>query len=115
MGHVLTASRVSQLSSEPFARVHPPHPIAELLSSPPFLFPSRGQKLLGKLCEQNKVLREQERLVQQLRAEKVRGGQLKQPSGDEPGCTAMAVPRQHLRGEEATCHSLLGTAQRGHF
>ncbi|XP_054659930.1 pleckstrin homology domain-containing family A member 6 isoform X6 [Grus americana] len=27
-------------------------------------------KLLGKLCEQNKVLREQERLVQQLRAEK---------------------------------------------
>ncbi|XP_032058941.1 pleckstrin homology domain-containing family A member 6 isoform X6 [Aythya fuligula] len=28
------------------------------------------QKLLGKLCEQNKVLREQERLVQQLRAEK---------------------------------------------
>ncbi|NXY72507.1 PKHA6 protein, partial [Glareola pratincola] len=33
-------------------------------------------KLLGKLCEQNKVLREQERLVQQLRAEKVRGGRL---------------------------------------
>ncbi|XP_058711465.1 pleckstrin homology domain-containing family A member 6 isoform X5 [Poecile atricapillus] len=29
-----------------------------------------AQKLLGKLCEQNKVLREQERLVQQLRAEK---------------------------------------------
>lgn len=28
-------------------------------------------KLLGKLCEQNKVVREQERLVQQLRAEKV--------------------------------------------
>ncbi|XP_078248034.1 pleckstrin homology domain-containing family A member 6 isoform X4 [Pogona vitticeps] len=27
-------------------------------------------KLLGKLCEQNKVMREQERLVQQLRAEK---------------------------------------------
>ncbi|XP_026571350.1 pleckstrin homology domain-containing family A member 6 [Pseudonaja textilis] len=27
-------------------------------------------KLLGKLCEQNKVIREQERLVQQLRAEK---------------------------------------------
>ncbi|XP_058556871.1 pleckstrin homology domain-containing family A member 6 isoform X12 [Neofelis nebulosa] len=28
------------------------------------------QKLLGKLCEQNKVVREQDRLVQQLRAEK---------------------------------------------
>lgn len=34
--------------------------------------PSVPQKLLGKLCEQNKVVREQDRLVQQLRAEKVR-------------------------------------------
>lgn len=34
--------------------------------------PSGPQKLLGKLCEQNKVVREQDRLVQQLRAEKVR-------------------------------------------
>lgn len=86
VGHVPAASRLSWLSTEPFARVHPVHPIAGLSSSPPFLFPSRGQKLLGKLCEQNKVLREQERLVQQLRAEKVRGGQLKWPSRDEPGC-----------------------------
>lgn len=31
---------------------------------------SSPKKLLGKLCEQNKVVREQERLVQQLRAEK---------------------------------------------
>jgi len=94
--------------------VHPAHPISALSSSP-FLFPSRGQKLLGKLCEQNKVLREQERLVQQLRAEKVRGVWLEWLSGDEPGCKAMAVPRQHLRGEEATCPALLGTTQRGHF
>uniref|UniRef100_A0A8C2Y9Z7 Pleckstrin homology domain containing A6 n=1 Tax=Coturnix japonica TaxID=93934 RepID=A0A8C2Y9Z7_COTJA len=36
----------------------------------PFSFSCLEQKLLGKLCEQNKVLREQERLVQQLRAEK---------------------------------------------
>lgn len=58
--------------------MQPTHPIAGLSSRLPFFFPSRGQKLLGKLCEQNKVLREQERLVQQLRAEKVRGGQLQQ-------------------------------------
>lgn len=88
MSHVLAASCLCQgtwpwLSTEPFARVNP---IARLSSSPPFLFPPRGQKLLGKLCEQNKVLREQERLVQQLRAEKVRGGQLKQLAGDKPGC-----------------------------
>lgn len=80
MGCVPPASRPSRLSTEPLARVHPMHPIAGLSSSPPFLFPSGVQKLLGKLCEQNKVLREQERLVQQLRAEKVRGGQLKRPS-----------------------------------
>ena len=45
-----------------------PHP-----SSSSF-FPLGPQKLLGKLCEQNKVVREQERLVQQLRAEKVSSG-----------------------------------------
>lgn len=42
-----------------------PHPSSSSLS------PLGPQKLLGKLCEQNKVVREQERLVQQLRAEKV--------------------------------------------
>eukprot|EP00072_Mus_musculus_P051218 XP_006529608.1 PREDICTED: pleckstrin homology domain-containing family A member 6 isoform X11 [Mus musculus] len=41
----------------------------------PYNYPSSPtvhdkMKLLGKLCEQNKVVREQERLVQQLRAEK---------------------------------------------
>ncbi|XP_048353267.1 pleckstrin homology domain-containing family A member 6 isoform X11 [Sphaerodactylus townsendi] len=41
----------------------------------PFNYPASPtvhdkMKLLGKLCEQNKVMREQERLVQQLRAEK---------------------------------------------
>ncbi|XP_014728179.1 PREDICTED: pleckstrin homology domain-containing family A member 6 [Sturnus vulgaris] len=40
--------------------LHPPYKISE----------QDTDKLLGKLCEQNKVLREQERLVQQLRAEK---------------------------------------------
>lgn len=59
-------------------------------SSSPFLFPA--QKLLGKLCEQNKVLREQERLVQQLRAEKVGGGGT---SGGHVGTCWW-----HLRGEE---------------
>jgi hypothetical protein len=39
---------------------------------PPHPTPLGLQKLLGKLCEQNKVVREQDRLVQQLRAEKVR-------------------------------------------
>ncbi|KAL7985312.1 hypothetical protein Chor_003882 [Crotalus horridus] len=34
------------------------------------VYPAFPEKLLGKLCEQNKVIREQERLVQQLRAEK---------------------------------------------
>lgn len=87
-----------------------PRPRALTLSS---RFLSRGQKLLGKLCEQNKVLREQERLVQQLRAEKVRGGQLKRSLGGEPGCEAMAMAREHLRGEEPTCPALLGTAQWG--
>lgn len=54
--------------------LHPISPVTAGLSPfPYFLFPAREQKLLGKLCEQNKVLREQERLVQQLRAEKVRG------------------------------------------
>lgn len=43
-----------------------------LLSSSLLPTPSGPQKLLGKLCEQNKVVREQDRLVQQLRAEKVR-------------------------------------------
>lgn len=88
-----------------------PHPWALTLSS---LFLLWGQKLLGKLCEQNKVLREQERLVQQLRAEKVRDGQLKRSFGDEPGCKAMVMSREHLRGEEATYPALLGTAQQGH-
>lgn len=42
---------------------------------------------MGKLCEQNKMVREQDRLVQQLRAEKVRSGWLvgrvgKGPEGD---------------------------------
>uniref|UniRef100_A0A672UI70 Pleckstrin homology domain containing A6 n=1 Tax=Strigops habroptila TaxID=2489341 RepID=A0A672UI70_STRHB len=37
---------------------------------PPGRSSIHAAKLLGKLCEQNKVLREQERLVQQLRAEK---------------------------------------------
>lgn len=41
-----------------------------LLSSSLLPTPSGPQKLLGKLCEQNKVVREQDRLVQQLRAEK---------------------------------------------
>lgn len=43
-----------------------------LLSPSPPPTPLGPQKLLGKLCEQNKVVREQDRLVQQLRAEKVR-------------------------------------------
>lgn len=45
-----------------------PHPSSSSFS------PLCPQKLLGKLCEQNKVVREQERLVQQLRAEKVSSG-----------------------------------------
>ncbi|NWT98570.1 PKHA6 protein, partial [Urocynchramus pylzowi] len=45
---------------EPYRDTLPPYKISE----------QDTDKLLGKLCEQNKVLREQERLVQQLRAEK---------------------------------------------
>lgn len=63
---------------------HPPHPLPLSLLA---------QKLLGKLCEQNKVLREQERLVQQLRAEKVHGG----TSGGHAGTWGW-----HLCGEEVT-------------
>lgn len=62
-----------------------------LILSPVSLPPPLAQKLLGKLCEQNKVLREQERLVQQLRAEKVRGG----TSGGHTGTCGW-----HLPGEE---------------
>lgn len=62
-----------------------------LILSPVSLSSPLAQKLLGKLCEQNKVLREQERLVQQLRAEKVRDG----TSGGHTGTWGW-----HLRGEE---------------
>lgn len=50
------------------------HVFHPLLSPSPPPTSSGPQKLLGKLCEQNKVVREQDRLVQQLRAEKVRAG-----------------------------------------
>lgn len=53
-------------------QVSPRSPSSLRSPSPPPL--SAPQKLLGKLCEQNKVVREQDRLVQQLRAEKVRPG-----------------------------------------
>lgn len=77
-GNLALAEHGATCTGEPHRRA---------LTLPSLSLSPRGQKLLGKLCEQNKVLREQERLVQQLRAEKVRGGQLKQPAGDKPGCT----------------------------
>ncbi|NXF36977.1 PKHA6 protein, partial [Nyctibius bracteatus] len=47
-----------------------PEPYRETLHAAYKISEQDTDKLLGKLCEQNKVLREQERLVQQLRAEK---------------------------------------------
>ncbi|XP_070601540.1 pleckstrin homology domain-containing family A member 6 isoform X1 [Erythrolamprus reginae] len=47
-----------------------PHCHLPTQSIPHPVYPAFPEKLLGKLCEQNKVIREQERLVQQLRAEK---------------------------------------------
>lgn len=58
--------------SEPCPRSPSNHVLHPLLSPSLPPNPSGPQKLLGKLCEQNKVVREQDRLVQQLRAEKVR-------------------------------------------
>lgn len=90
-----------------------PHPISGL-SPFPFTFSCREQKLLGKLCEQNKVLREQERLVQQLRAEKVRG-----VHGSTWCCCNIKCPRAECMwgetplqgngdGKEAACLAFLG-------
>lgn len=81
-------------SIPPRVLVSPSGILILLILSPLSLSPL-AQKLLGKLCEQNKVLREQERLVQQLRAEKVRGA----TSGGRAGTW-----RWHRHGEEVTCH-----------
>lgn len=83
--------------SHPVSWLRPVSPsgILILLILSPLSLSPLVQKLLGKLCEQNKVLREQERLVQQLRAEKVRGA----TSGGRVGTW-----RWHRRGEEVTRH-----------